>query len=200
MHIYVFFFWRNYSLWFLVRLAIRFHASLSVAILRQFWIFIFPRSSPMLYSHLLLCPPVHSYCNFSPFCYSFSPSILCPSWQQNAYLLILTFCCRCISVYLSQYLTNLMQKICFTVSFISWRYMFRAHVLIIRRSKLHYTASGIITPVGGRLVHETATYRCDDTRGCVMQFWPPDDKHMCSKHVETWNKTYCKTNFVHQVG
>jgi len=32
------------------------------------------------------------------------------------------------------------------------------------------------------------TYRCDDTRGCVMQFWPTDDKHMCSKHVEAWNK------------
>jgi len=31
--------------------------------------------------------------------------------------------------------------------------MFRAHVLLIRRSKLHYTASGIITPIGGRLVH-----------------------------------------------
>ena len=30
--------------------------------------------------------------------------------------------------------------------------MFRAHVLIIRRSKLYYTASGIITPIGGRLV------------------------------------------------
>ena len=29
--------------------------------------------------------------------------------------------------------------------------MFRAHVFIIRMSKLHYTASGIITPVGGRL-------------------------------------------------
>jgi len=29
--------------------------------------------------------------------------------------------------------------------------MFRAHVLIIRRSKLHYTASGIITHIGGRL-------------------------------------------------
>jgi len=28
--------------------------------------------------------------------------------------------------------------------------MFRAHVLIIRRSKLHYTASGIITPIDGR--------------------------------------------------
>jgi len=32
-------------------------------------------------------------------------------------------------------------------------YMFRAHVLIIRRSKLHYTASGIITPLGGHLMH-----------------------------------------------
>jgi len=56
-----------------------------------------------------------------------------------------------------------------------------------------------VTPIGGRLVHETASYRCD-TRGCVMQFWPPDDEHMCSKHVEAWNKTYCETNFVHQVG
>jgi len=32
---------------------------------------------------------------------------------------------------LSQYLTNLMHKICFTISFISCLYMFRAHVLII---------------------------------------------------------------------
>ena len=38
------------------------------------------------------------------------------------------------------------------------------------------------------------THRCNDTRGCVMQFWP-DDEHMCSKHVEAWNKTYCKTKF-----
>ena len=49
---------------------------------------------------------------------------------------------------LSQYLTNLMHKICFTIGFISCLYMFRAHVLIMRRSKLHYTASGIITPIG----------------------------------------------------
>ena len=53
--------------------------------------------------------------------------------------------------------------------------MFRAHVLIISRSKLHYTASGIITPVGGRLMHET-------------------------KHVEARNKLIVKQNFVHQVG
>ena len=45
------------------------------------------------------------------------------------------------------------------------------------------------------LVHETATYRCDDTRGFIMQFWPPDDEHMCSKHVETWNKLIVKQIF-----
>ena len=41
-----------------------------------------------------------------------------------------------------------------------------------------------------------ATYGFDDTRGCVMQFWPPDDEHMCSKHVEAWNKTCCKTKIL----
>ena len=46
-----------------------------------------------------------------------------------------------------------------------------------------------------RDVHETATYRCDDTRGCVMQFWPPDDEHMCSKHLEAWNKLIVKQKF-----
>ena len=61
---------------------------------------------------------------------------------------------------------------------------FEHHVFIIRRSKFYYTASGVTTPIGGRPVHRTATYKCDDTRGCVAQFWPPDDDHVCSKHVE----------------
>ena len=67
--------------------------------------------------------------------------------------------------------------------------MFRAHVPIVRRSKLYYTASCIITTIGGhpvlsQPVHRTATYRCDDTRDSIVQFWPPDDEHLCSKHVE----------------
>jgi len=37
--------------------------------------------------------------------------------------------------------------------------MFRAQVLIVRKSKLYYTASGIITPIGGLPVHGTATYK-----------------------------------------
>jgi len=84
------------------------------------------------------------------------------------------------------------QNFLFYNKFISCLYMFRAHVFIIRRSNLYYTASGIITPIGSRPVHGTATYRCDDTRGCVMQFWPPDDEHMCSKRVEAWNKLIVK--------
>ena len=100
-------------------------------------------------------------------------------------------------------------------------------MLIIRRSKLYYTASGIITlstkvafiqllklcgvhllyincpiyrkcnltvvktcllcrwPSGAQVerilsqhVHWTATYRCDDTRCCIIQFSPPDDEHI----------------------
>jgi len=71
--------------------------------------------------------------------------------------------------------------------------MFRAHVLIIRRSKF---ALHILWYHHTHRYHHTYrcddTYECDDTRGCVMQFWPPDDEHMCSKHVEAWNKLIVK--------
>jgi hypothetical protein len=66
---------------------------------------------------------------------------------------------------------------------------FEHYVLIVRKPKLDCTAAGIITLIGGRPVHRlreewinlctvTATYRCDDTRGCRVQFWPPDDEHI----------------------
>ena len=57
--------------------------------------------------------------------------------------------------------------------------MFRALCAHHQEVKLYCTASGIITPVGGRPVHRlreeqpvhwTATYRCDDTRCCIVQF------------------------------
>jgi len=79
----------------------------------------------------------------------------------------------------------------------------RAYLFILQGRELFIVIQGESLARGPKLlstVHETATYRCDDTGGCEMQFWPPDDEHMCSKHVEAWNKTYCETNFVHQVG
>jgi len=97
------------------------------------------------------------------------------------------------------------QNFCFTISLFHASTCFEHHVLIIRRSELYYTASGIITPIGGRSVHrlwedsqpvhETAIYRCDDTRGCIIQFWHPDDEYMCLKHVEAWNKLFVKQKF-----
>ena len=117
---------------------------------------------------------------------------------------VLIFCWPCISIYLFININQLDAKLYYTVSaintpirgcpvhrlreFISCFYMFRAHVLIIRRSKLYYTVSGIITLIGGWPMYQIATYRCDDTRDCVIQFCPPDDEHMCLKQVEAWNK------------
>jgi len=36
----------------------------------------------------------------------------------------------------------------------------------------------LVQPVLSQPVHLTATYRCDDTRCCVIQFSPPDDEHI----------------------
>ena len=53
-------------------------------------------------------------------------------------------------------LTNLTHKICFTISLFHASTCFEHHVLIVRRSKLYYTESGIITPIGGRPVNTCA--------------------------------------------
>jgi len=76
-----------------------------------------------------------------------------------------------------------MHKTFFYNKFIIRLYMFRALCAHHQGSKFYYAASGIITPVGGRPMHSqpvyrTATYRCDDTRCCIIQFWPPDDEHI----------------------
>ena len=71
-----------------------------------------------------------------------------------------------------------MHKIFFYNKFIIRLYMFRALCAHHQEVKIVYTASGMITPVGGRPmhrvlsqpVHQTATYRCDDTRCCIYNF------------------------------
>ena len=51
------------------------------------------------------------------------------------------------------------QNFCFTISLFHASTCFEHHVLIIRRSKLYYTASGIVTSVGGRPMHNLCTGR-----------------------------------------
>jgi len=70
------------------------------------------------------------------------------NWKLNVDVLL--------TVHLSIFI-SVIKKFLFYNKFISCLYMFRAHVFIIRMSKLHYTASGIITPIGGRLVHSLST-------------------------------------------
>jgi hypothetical protein len=43
------------------------------------------------------------------------------------------------------------------MSLFSCLYMFRAHVLIVRRPKLYYTVYGIITHIGGHPVRGTVS-------------------------------------------
>jgi len=54
-----------------------------------------------------------------------------------------------------------MHKICFTISLFHASTCFEHGVLIVRSTKLYYTASVLITPVGGRPVHR------------LREDWPP---------------------------
>ena len=75
------------------------------------------------------------------------------SYQLVQHLqLVLIFYRPCISISLFISI-NQLDALNFYNKFISSLYMFRAHVLIVRRPKLYYTTSGIITPISGRPVH-----------------------------------------------
>jgi len=80
-------------------------------------------------------------------------------------------------------------------------------VLIIRRSKLYCTASGIVTPVGGRPVHRLGE-DCSPLSTCApdghlhivtipdavqYNFDLPMMITWCSKHVEVYNKLIKRT-------
>ena len=69
-----------------------------------------------------------------------------------------------------------MHKICFTISLFHASTCFEHNVLIVRRSKLYYTASGIITPIGGRPVHRLREDKYNFDRLTMST--------LCSKHVE----------------
>jgi len=93
-----------------------------------------------------------------------------------------------------------MQKLLFYNKFIICLYMFRAVCAHHQEVKIVYTASGIITTVGGRPVHRMATYICDDTRCCMYNFDLLMMSTYFSKHVEAYNNLIIKQEFVHKVG
>ena len=48
--------------------------------------------------------------------------------------------------------------------------MFRAKVLIVRKPKLYYTISGIITPIGGRPVHRLREGHVSNVGDTIVTF------------------------------
>ena len=56
--------------------------------------------------------------------------------------------CESVTLFISVFNQLDAQNFCFTITSFHASTCFEHHVLIIRRSKLHDTASGIITPVG----------------------------------------------------
>jgi len=115
----------------------------------------------------------------SLFCLNLSSHIVYWSWIKGPLFIVWpqhtwTNFDVLLTVHLSIFISviNLLdaQKFCFTVSL------------------FHVSAcfEQICSSSGGqncRLVHETATHRCDNKRGCVMQFWPPDDEHSSARNM-----------------
>ena len=62
-----------------------------------------------------------------------------------------------------------MHKICFTISLFHASTCFEQHVLIVRRSKLYFTASGITTPIDGRPVYTCA--HCEEVKIVLYSLW-----------------------------
>ena len=82
-----------------------------------------------------------------------------------------------------------MHKILFYIKFIICLYMFRPLLCsssggqncIIQHLVSSHSVGG--RPVLSQPLHRTATYRCDDTRCCIIKFWPPDDKHNSARNM-----------------
>ena len=80
--------------------------------------------------------------------------------------------------------------------------MFQAHVLFVRRAKLYYIVSGIITPIGGHPVHRLTE---DSPIGVMI---PETAKYnfalltmsTCARNMYRLEINLFKKNLVHQVG
>ena len=93
-----------------------------------------------------------------------------------------------------------MHKILSYNKFIICLYMFRALLCssprgqncIIQHLVSSHLQATVRCTVLSQPVHRKATYRCDDTRCCIIQFDLLMMSTQCSKHVEAYNKLITK--------
>ena len=98
-----------------------------------------------------------------------------------------------------------MYKILFYNKFIICLYMFRALLCSSSGGQnciiQHLVSSHlkVAVPYTGweKTTHGTVSYRCDDTRCCIIQCWPPADEHNSARNMYRhimnlkWNKILC---------
>ena len=110
----------------------------------------------------------------------------------------LIFSWPCVSIYLFINI-NQLDALNFIINLFQASTCFEHHVPIVRRANCiiqHLVSSH---SVGGSPVHSPLSVCAPDGHLQVWWYqmlyntiWPPNDKHMCSKHVEAWNKFIIK--------
>jgi len=137
----------------------------------------------------LWCQLVGSFVKFSvcskTYFGAFWLKVLHQQWLKSQSLYVYFDILLTVHLCINLAITNLMHKIFFYNKFIIRLYMFRAlcahhqEVKIVLHSIwYHHTYRWASRAQFQALkLHRTATYRCDDTRCCIIQFWPPGDEH-----------------------
>ena len=77
--------------------------------------------------------------------------------------------------------TVLSQPVHRTTIYRVWRYQMLYNTILTSWRWTQQSSAQVETDLSQR-VHRTATYRCDDTRCCITQLWPPDDQHNSPVH------------------
>ena len=126
----------------------------------------------------VLSQPVHRTATYSVWRYQMLYNTILTSWwwtQQSG----------------AQVETVLSQPVHRTATYRVWRYQMLHNTIWPpgdeHNSPVHRLRQSSLNLCTGR--PPTA---CDDTRCCIIKCWPPDDEHMCSKHVEAWSKLIVK--------
>jgi len=134
----------------------------------------YPVLDPKFLLIIILLRNTHNMCSY----FHHETKCFTNKWQYNNsfFDVLLTVHLSIFTLVINQFDA---QNCCFTISLFHASTCFEHYVLIIRRSKLYYTASGIVTlcrwPFRAQVergmsqpAHRTATYRCDDTRCCII--------------------------------
>ena len=152
----------------------------------------------------------------APGCYTYINCLSCLCLWRSSFIYYIYIYIYLFNVLLTVHLSIILvinqvnaQNLSFTISLLYASRCFDHCCAHHQEVKLYYTASGIVTlcrwPSGAQVergvlfqpVQWTATYNCDDTRCCLIQFDLLMMSTYCSKHVKEYNKLIIKKEFMY---